>query len=130
MTAPRLTTAGIVLVVGDGKVYVDGPDPVPGEEALGIPATPDEQRAWSALLMKEGAVRITIEPADAEPQPAGVALATDLLAQLKRALEEVEGRRPSDAAEELARMTELFRRVSSLANSARLALLNAQRGTP
>ncbi len=176
MTGPRITTAGVVLCVGGGRINIDGPAPVPGEESLGIPATPDEERAYAALVLKDGAVRITIEPADA-PERTPVTL-DRIKARLRAALERNMGDRvrsvpagdiATDLTDEVASLiresdapeiepphgsaldylAELkgllnktldayavagetdrdLRRCLSRANSASLAILDAQRGT-
>lgn len=62
MTATRLQTTGVVVAIGDGNVWISGLESYPGDEGARVPASQDEQRAWASLLMKPGAVRITIEP--------------------------------------------------------------------
>jgi hypothetical protein len=70
MTVPRLQTTGVVVAIGEGNVWIDGLEAYPGDEGTRVPASPDEQRAWAELLMKPGAVRITIESAPAHEQAA------------------------------------------------------------
>ena len=46
-------------------MYIDSPPNCPGEEGLGVPATSEAERAYAAMLLVDGAVRITIEPVSA-----------------------------------------------------------------
>lgn len=134
MTAPKLTTLGVVLSVGDGFVFLTADEP-PNEDALAIKATEDEQRAWSELLMTEGAVRITIEPASAPEQAAPVEAPPthgsplDYLAQAKRLIESGElGAYVTGTGQEFPD-SEDATRLLSLLNSAHIAILTTQRGT-
>jgi hypothetical protein len=117
MSASILQTTGVVLMVGGGKVYVDGPDPVPGEEALGVPASAEQERAYAALLMKEDGVRITIEPADAPPHGSPL----DYLAELKSLLSAAQSEAHCGGTWD--QVDRAISRCLSLANSAHLAIL-------
>jgi hypothetical protein len=87
--APALTVVGRVIEVGGGKVYVDSPPNCPGEEGLGVPATSEAERAYAAMLLVDGAVRITIEPVSAAlagQQP------RDLAGRIRALIQEYAGR--------------------------------------
>ncbi len=64
-----MQTTVVVIAVGEGNVWIDGAESCPGDEGLRVPASPEEQRAWAELLMKPGAVRITVEPVPPPPDP-------------------------------------------------------------
>lgn len=90
MTAPKLCALGVVLDIADGRVYVDVNETTEGE-ALGMLVTPDEQAAYRPLVMKDSAIRITIEPADApERKPVTI---EQIKARLRAALERNMGER-------------------------------------
>lgn len=129
MSAPKLTTLGVVLSVGDGCVFLTADEP-PHEEALGVKATPEEQRAWSALLMTEGAVRITIEPADATPEEAPHGSPLDYLAEAKRMLESDHFAAYVDGCGREFQDSDGCKRLISLLNSAHLSALNYLRRQP
>ena len=124
MTAPKLSALGVVLDIADGRVYVDVNETTEGE-ALGMLATSDEQAAYRPLVMKGDAIRITIEPADAPEEPPAHGSALDYLGQLKTVLSGLADAHDGQTDDQNHRA---IRRCMSLANSASLAILAAQRG--
>lgn len=125
MSAPRITTTGCVVSVGGGTVVFDGANPQPGDDGCKVPATPEIEIAYSPLLFRRDGIRITIEPADAPEEPPAHGSALDYLGQLKTVLSGLADVHDGQTDDQNHRA---IRRCMSLANSASLAILNAQRG--
>jgi hypothetical protein len=124
MKAPRLTSIGRVTSSGTSRVCVTHESGILSQiHELHDAGGPTDD----TMFLVDRAVRITIEPADApevEP-PHGSAL--DCLAELKGVLNALI---MEHAAAPAADRCAALRRALNLANSASLALLNAQRGKP
>jgi hypothetical protein len=119
MTTPRITLTGALRAAGS-EVEITGA----ANLSILFDAKPDETEDARALAAAR-LVRVIIEPVDATPEEAPHGSALDYLAELKGLLT------GALLGHDISAQTErALRRSMSLANSASLAILSAQRRTP